>query len=225
LQGHLEIPRAGQWLTQLDITKELMETSAIVDFTGTWKATPNQFSLAALQGKLDVNLKNGRILSIEPGLGRLLGMLAMAQWLKRVQLDFRDMYQEGLTFNSINGHFDLSNGKAVTRDLVIDAIPATITITGETDYVNRSLDQIISVVPKSADAVPIAGTIMGKVAALIGQTLTGKNQEGFFFRSQYLVKGGWENAQIIPLHENEGLLQKTWTGISGFPWLQQPEKQ
>ena len=225
LQGHLEIPKAGQWLTQLDITKELMETSAVVDFTGAWKATPQQFSLAALQGKLDVNLKNGRILSIEPGFGRLLGMLAMAQWIKRLQLDFSDMYQEGLTFNSINGHFDLLNGKAVTHDLVIDAIPATITITGETDYVNRNLDQIVSVVPKSAEAVPIAGTIMGKVAALIGQTLTGKNQEGFFFGSQYLVKGSWENALIIPLHDNEGLLQKTWTGITGFPWLQQPKNQ
>ena len=225
LQGRLEAPRAGKLLSQLGITKELMETSAVVDFTGAWQAAPYQFSLAALQGKLDVNLKNGRILSIEPGFGRVLGVLAMAQWVKRLQLDFSDVYQEGLTFNTIKGHFDLLNGKAATHDLVVDAIPAKITITGETDYVNRTLDQIASVVPKSADAVPIAGTIMGKIAGLIGQSLTGKSQEGFFFGSQYLVKGGWGNVQVIPLHENEGLLQKTWTGISGFPWLQQPKNQ
>ena len=225
LQGRLDMPRAGKSLAELDITKELMETSAVVDFTGAWNGAPYQFSLAALRGKLDVNLKNGRILSIEPGFGRVLGVLAMAQWIKRLQLDFRDIYQEGLTFNTISGHFDLLNGKAITHDLVVDAIPAKITITGETDYVNKTLDQIASVVPKSADAVPIAGTIMGKIASLIGQSLTGKDQEGFFFGSQYRVKGGWGNAQVIPLHENEGLLQKTWTGISGFPWLQQPEHQ
>jgi len=80
-----------------------METSAVVDFTGAWNGAPYQFSLAALRGKLDVNLKNGRILSIEPGFGRLLGVLAMAQWIKRLQLDFSDIYQEGLTFNSITG--------------------------------------------------------------------------------------------------------------------------
>ena len=104
---------------------------------------------------------------------------------------------------------------------MVDAIPAKITITGETDFINRRVDQVVNVAPKSADAVPIAGTIVGKVAALVGQSLTGKDQEGFFFGSQYLVKGDWGNPQIIPLHENDGLLQKTWNGITGFPWLQQ----
>ncbi|MDD1613101.1 MAG: TIGR02099 family protein, partial [Methylococcaceae bacterium] len=225
IQGNLNMPRAGQLLSKLGITKNLTESSAVIDFTGVWNAAPYQFSLTDLQGKIDVNLKGGRILSIEPGFGRVLGMLAMAQWIKRLQLDFSDVYEEGLAINSINGHFDLLKGKAVTHDLVIDAIPAKITITGETDLINQSLDQVASVVPKSADAVPIAGTIMGKVAALIGRSLTGKDQEGFFFGSQYLVKGMWSDAQIIPLHENDGLLQKTWNGITGFPWLQQSKEQ
>jgi len=225
VQGNLNMPRAGQFLSKLGITQDLTETIAAVNFTGMWNAAPFQFSLTDLQGKIDVNLKSGRILSIEPGFGRVLGMLAMAQWIKRLQLDFSDVYEEGLTFNSIKGHFDVLNGKAVTHDLVIDAVPAKITITGETDFINRSLDQVVNVAPKSADAVPIAGTIVGKVAALIGRSLTGKDQEGFFFGSQYLVKGDWGNAQILPLHENDGLLQKTWDGITGFPWLQQSKEQ
>ena len=89
----------------------------MVDFTGMWNAAPYQFSLADLQGKIDVNLKGGRILSIEPGFGRVLGMLAMAQWIKRLQLDFSDVYEEGLTFNTIKGRFDVLNGKAITHNL------------------------------------------------------------------------------------------------------------
>ena len=225
LQGRLELSNAGQTLTQLDITKDLMDTRAIIDFTGNWHAAPYDFSQQAMLGKLDLNLTNGRILSIEPGFGRLLGILAMAQWVKRLQLDFSDVFQQGLTFNSITGHFNILNGKAITRDLVIDAIPAKINISGQADFINKNLDEVASVIPKSADAVPIAGTIMGKVTALIGQSLTGKNQEGFFFGSQYQVKGSWDDAQIIPLHDNEGLLQKTWNGITGFPWVQQPKNQ
>ncbi|MGZ8165073.1 MAG: YhdP family protein [Methylobacter sp.] len=220
-RGHLEMPRAGQLLTQLGITNNLMETRAIIDFTANWKGAPYQFSLPDLKGEVDVNLRNGRILSIEPGFGRLLGMLALAQWIKRLQLDFSDVYEEGLTFNSINGRFDLLNGKAVTHNLVIDAVPAKITIIGDTDLVNGTVDHIVNVSPKSADAVPIAGTIMGKVAALVARSLTGEEQEGFFFGSQYLVKGGWGDAQIIPLHENDGLLQKTWNGLTDFAWLKQ----
>lgn len=219
-QGHLDVPRAGQMLAKLGITKDLTETSAAVDFVVNWNAAPYQFSLADLKGDLDVKLKNGRILSIEPGFGRVLGMLALAQWIKRAQLDFSDIYEEGLTFNSIKGHFDLAGGIASTQNLVVDAVPAKIAISGDTDLVGQTVDHIVDVTPKSADAVPIAGTIMGKLAALIGKSLTGKNQEGFFFGSQYLVKGAWGNAQIIPMHKNDGLLQKTWDGITDFPWLQ-----
>jgi len=222
-QGHLDVPRAGQMLAQLGITKDLTETSAAVDFTVEWNAAPYQFSLADLKGRLDIKLKNGRILSIEPGFGRVLGMLALAQWIKRAQLDFSDIYEEGLTFNSIKGHFDLAGGIASTHDLVVDAVPAKIAISGDTNLVSQTVDHIIDVTPKSADAVPIAGTIMGKVAALVGRSLTGKDQEGFFFGSQYLVKGAWGNAEIIPMHKNDGLLQKTWNGITDFPWLRQEE--
>jgi uncharacterized protein YhdP len=223
-QGRLDVPRAGQFLTLLGITKDLTETSAAVDFSVNWNATPYQFSLADLNGLVDIKFKSGRILSIEPGFGRVLGMLALAQWIKRAQLDFSDIYEEGLTFNSIQGHFDLAGGIASTHDLVVDAIPAKIAISGNTDLVSQTVDHIVDVTPKSADAVPIAGTIMGKVAALVGRSLTGKDQEGFFFGSQYLVKGTWGNAEVIPMHKNDGLLQKTWNGITDFPWLQQQEE-
>jgi len=225
VQGHLEVPRAGQLLTQLGITKDLTETSAAVDFSVRWNAAPYQFSLADLKGQLDIKFKNGRILSIEPGFGRVLGILALAQWVKRAQLDFSDIYEEGLTFNSIKGHFDLADGIASTHDLVVDAIPAKIAIRGDTDLVSQTVDHIVDVTPKSADAVPIAGTIMGKVMALVGRSLTGKDQEGFFFGSQYLVKGAWGNAEVIPMHKNDGLLQKTWNGITDFPWLRQEENK
>ena len=222
--GHLEAPRIGQLLAQLGITKDLTETSAAVNFIVDWNAAPYQFSIMDLSGHVDIKLTNGRILSIEPGFGRVLGILAMAQWIKRAQLDFSDVYQEGLTFNSINGHFGLAGGIASTDDLVVDAVPAKIVISGDTDFVGQSVDQIINVTPKSADALPIAGTIMDKVEDLVGWSLTGKDQEGLFFGSQYLVKGAWDNVKITSIHKNDGLLQKTWYGITGFPWLQKKEQ-
>lgn len=223
MMGRLETPHWGRLLARLGITEDMTETSGIMNYDLRWQGAPYQFSLAGLNGQVDVNLKNGRILSIEPGFGRVLGMLAVAQWIKRIQLDFSDMYEEGLTFNSINGRFDLLSGVASTDDLVVDAVPAKITIYGDTDLVNGTIDHNVNVVPKSSEAVPIAGTIMGKIAGLVARSLTGEDKEGFFFGSQYRVKGEWGNAEIIPLHENDGLLQKTWNGITNFPWLQQPE--
>ncbi|MEQ1558929.1 MAG: YhdP family protein [Methyloglobulus sp.] len=221
LKGQLKMKRADQFFDKLNITKDLTDTSGKIDFNINWHDKPLQFSLPDLRGTMDVSLDSGRLLSIEPGFGRILGILAVAQWFKRLQLDFSDIYEEGLTFNSITGHFDLLGGKAKTQNLFIDAIPAKITITGDTDLVKQTVDHVIKVVPKSLEAVPIAGTIMGKIAAVVGKSITGKDQEGFFFGTQYLVKGGWNDTKISALHENDGIFQKTWNGITDFPWAEQ----
>ena len=218
LNGKLEMRKAHKLFEKLNITKDLTSTTGVIDFKLDWNAAPWQVSVPALRGEMDVKLNEGRILSVEPGFGRVLGILAVAQWIKRLQLDFSDIYGEGLTYNNINGHFTLFNGKASTTGLLIDAVPAKITITGDTDLVGKTVDQVIKVVPKSLDAVPIAGTIMSKVAAVVGKTLTGEDQEGFFFGTQYKVKGSWDDIKISSSHENDGLFQKTWNSITDFPW-------
>ena len=221
LRGKLEFFKAGQLFSNLGITRDIAETTGNANLDLRWQGTPQQFDLEKLLGQVDLNLQNGRILSIEPGFGRILGVLALDQWIKRLQLDFSDIYSEGLTFNSITGHFDFSQGKASTENLIVDAIPAKILLKGDTDFVKQNVDYLASVTPKSADAVPIAGTIVSKIMSLVGKTLTGKDQDGFFFGSQYQVKGSWGNVEVIPLPENDGLIQKTWRGITDFPWLPQ----
>ncbi len=215
LQGQWLLRRADQFFSKMNITKDFTETSGSINFQINWHASPWQLALPDLRGHMDVKLNKGRILSIEPGFGRILGILALEQWVKRLQLDFSDIFEEGLSYNSIKGDFNLARGKASTQNLFVDAVPAKISISGETDYVHQTLDHLVKVVPKSSDAVPIAGTIMGKIAEFIGQSITGKNQEGFFFGKQYTVKGNWDNAEIKPLHQNDGILQKTWTNITG----------
>jgi uncharacterized protein (TIGR02099 family) len=219
LKGHWDVPKAGAFFNKIGLTQDFTETNAKVDFSLGWKAAPQQFAMAKLKGQLDVHLKQGRILSIEPGFGRVLGVLAMAQWIKRLQLDFSDVFQDGLVYNRIDGHFDIVNGKAITKNLVVDSIPATITLTGETDLVKKTVDFKVSVVPNSADALPIAGTIVGKVTSIMAKTLTGKNQDGFLFGSQYQLKGEWGDVKVSQLHGDEGLLQKTWHGLTDFSWL------
>ena len=221
LHGKLHFFNAGQLFSNLGITKDIAETTGSAKLDLHWQGTPQEFGLEKLRGDIDLNLQNGRILSIEPGFGRILGVLALDQWIKRLQLDFSDVYSEGLTFDSINGHFELLQGKASTQDLTVDAIPAKILLKGDTDFVRENVDYLVNVTPKSADAVPIAGTIVGKIMNLVGKTLTGKDQEGFFFGSQYHVKGSWGSVDVIPVHENDGLIQKTWHGITDFSWLNQ----
>lgn len=217
--GTLKMDDLGVFLSEMDITYDIKETAARIDFSSYWTGAPFQVSLSDLEARVDVNLGAGRFLGVEPGIGRLLGVLDLGRILQRLQLDFSDVYAEGLSYDSIRGTFRLTGGYAKTNDLVIDAVPAKITITGSTGLVTRDYDQIITVIPKTSVAVPIAGTIVKGVASWVAQTVTGDQGDGFFISSQYALKGKWGEADIVPLHENDGLLQKAWLGITDFSWL------
>lgn len=225
MYGSLFSDDIGAFLSQLGFDNDLKEARANIEYYGSWAGTPYQFSLATMDAGIDVKLEDGRISSIEPGFGRVLGLIAMEQWVKRLTLDFGDVYKQGLTFNDISGHFNINKGKARTHDLFVDAVPARISIRGEAGLLAKTLNYTVQVVPKSSGALPIAGTIVGGIAGIITRVLTSDYEEGYFFGSKYKVTGKWDDFTVTPLHEQDGVLKKTWTGLTDFSWMQSEEEE
>ncbi|WP_445372299.1 YhdP family protein [Methylomonas sp. HW2-6] len=219
LTGKLNMKGFGLFLSQLGFTDDFRGTDAEIGFNGSWRGGPQQFSLAGVNGQLRLKLSDGRISSIEPGFGRLLGLIAMEQWAKRLSLDFSDVFRQGLAFDTITGTVKISNGLAYSDDLVIDAVSAKLSVAGNADLVHKTVDQRVAVVPKSSGAVPIAGTIVGGIAAMITQAVTDDYKEGYFFGSQYKLSGPWGNVEVTPLHDQDGLVKKAWRSLTGFEWL------
>lgn len=219
IKGNLKSEQFAAFLSRLDFTDDFKETTADIRFNGGWRGGPHQFAMDKLNGQLQLELKDGRISSIEPGFGRLLGLVAMEQWVKRLSLDFSDVYRQGLAFDDIKGHIKIKDGLAFTDDLIVNAIAAKFYLAGFADLAQKTLDQRVMVVPSSTEAVPIAGTIVDSVTSMITRVVTGDDKEGFFFGSQYQLQGTWGNINVTPLHDGDGLINKTWRGLTGFGWL------
>lgn len=220
-QGFLVADDMGKVTSKVGFGDDLVEAKGIIEFSGHWPNAPYQFSLEDVEAEVDVMLKNGRIASIEPGMGRALGFLAMEQWVKRLTLDFRDLYKKGLSFNSISGLFTIEQGAAHTNRLFVDSIPAQITISGDTDLLTKTLDYNIEVIPKSSGALPIAGTIISGIAGTITQTLASDYKEGYFFGSKYHAAGKWGDIKLKALHGQGGVFNKTWAGLKGLFGVEQ----
>ncbi len=213
-QGALVTADMGLLLSKIGITNDLKEARATIKYSGQWPKSPYQFSLGAVTADVNMQLKEGRIASVEPGLGRLLGLVAIEQWIKRLTLNFGDLFAKGLSFNSIKGKFKVNKGKAHTTDLLVDAIPATVSIVGETDLMTKTLDYSVHVIPKSSGAIPIAGTIVGGIADAITKAVTDDYKKGYFFGSKYQVTGKWGDIKVKALHDEDGLFKKTWTSLT-----------
>lgn len=213
--GILDIDNFGDFLSQLDISRSIKNSEAFFDYQLFWSGAPHQFSLEKVQGEVRADIDKGQLLGVEPGIGRALGLLDFWQLDRRLKLDFSDLYSEGFAYNRIYGSFLLEDGQAVTEDVVVEGLAAVIEVKGRAGLVTKDIDQIVTVLPKSSVVVPIAGTIIGRVADYIQQSWTGeKHVGGFFNSSQYALKGSWSDIEVTPLYENDGLLQKMWKGIT-----------
>ena len=178
-----------------------------------WSGTPMDFSLANLNGRLDMQIKKGQLLDVNPAAGRLFGLLSFQTLPRRLMLDFTDLFGKGLSFDLIEGNFDISNGNAYTNNLYLNGPAANVAITGRTGLAVQDYDQIVTVTPQVTKSAPAAGAIFGPVGIGVGAAIylvgemfhsVNNNIDGLLQR-QYTITGSWEKPVIEKVKESEVL--------------------
>ncbi len=157
--------------------------------------------LEAMSGQLLFNLRDGRILGVEPGAGRILGLFALQALPRRLTLDFRDITKTGLEYTSLSGNLSIANGEARTNAIAVTGPVAEILIHGSTDFIARTYDQTIDVLPRISGALPLLGVLSGGPAAGITALLADGILRGIgvnldeIGRRQYTLTGDWDSPQ------------------------------
>ena len=176
-----------------------------------WSGSPMDFALANLNGRLDMQIKNGQLLDINPSAGRLFGLFSFQTLPRRLLLDFTDLFGKGLRFDNIEGNFDISNGNAYTNNLLLNGPAANVSITGRTGLAVQDYDQIVTVTPQITASMPIAGAIFGPVGIGVGAAIylvgemfnsLNNNIDGLL-QHQYTITGSWDKPVIEKIKESE----------------------
>ncbi len=127
-----------------------------------WPGDPTAFSVAKMQGDMTLSVGRGSLLEVQPGAaGRIFGLLSIAAIPRRLSLDFSDLFGKGFDFSGINGQFQFSNGIARTDNFTMQGDSALIEVSGPTDMVAKTYDQIVKITPKVSSALPLAGAVAG----------------------------------------------------------------
>jgi uncharacterized protein (TIGR02099 family) len=177
-----------------------------VKFDAGWPGSPVAFKLDQLEGSLQLDAKEGRLLEIEPGAGRVLGLLSLAQLPRRLTLDFRDFFSKGFAFNEMKGTVRFSNGQAHSDKLRIDGPAATIDIRGAANLQAQSYDQTIEVRPKAGNLLTAIGAVAGgPVGAAIGAAanVVLSKPLGSMAAKTYRVTGPWKEPKVEVISREE----------------------
>jgi len=199
LNGSLRSQALGDLLKNVGITDKLQGTPAEVLFDLNWPGEPQAFSKDHLSGFARLKSGQGRLLDVEPGVGRIFGLLSLSTLQRRLQLDFSDLLQKGLSFDKIKGRLVIVDGEAQTKRFYLESPSARLDFQGRVGLATEDLNQLITVTPNTTESLPLAGAIAGGpllgAAVFVVQKIAGKTVNklaGY----QYQVTGPWKDPKI-----------------------------
>jgi uncharacterized protein YhdP len=194
---------AGAYLTRFGFPGAVARGSATLDGRLAWAGPPHELDHETLAGEIAFKAEKGQFLKIEPGLGKLLGVLSLQSLPRRVALDFRDVFSAGFAFDTITASARVAGGVMSTEDFVMIGPSAAVTMTGSTDIARETQDLKVRVVPDVGSGVAAAAGIallnpLIGAGTLLAQALL-KNPIGQMFAFEYAVTGTWGDPKVVRL--------------------------
>ena len=160
-----------------------------------WAGSPHEFNTRGLNGNLRFDIRKGQILKVQPGVGRLFGLVSLQSLPRRLSLDFRDLFSSGFAFDTIKADVKVSQGLISSDNFVMAGPAADVQIKGEANMVNETQNMRVKVNPRISDSVSLAalagGPLVGAIAFLAQKIL--KDPLNKIASTEYIIGGTWDN--------------------------------
>jgi uncharacterized protein (TIGR02099 family) len=198
----LEASDVGKLLTRLGFPEGVRRGTTKIEGALAWNGTPYDMDYASLSGNFVLDAAKGQFVKLEPGIGKLLGILSLQSLPRRISLDFRDVLSEGYSFDEISAAIKVNRGIASTDNLRIVSPAARVAMSGEVDLARETQKLKVRVSPHLSDTVSIAGALVGGpiagVAAFIAQKML-KDPLDQAASFEYSVTGTWADPAVTRL--------------------------
>ena len=164
-----------------------------------WPSSFPDIDVSQIQGNFDILLNNGQLLDVDPGAGRVFGLLSLQTLPRRLFLDFSDVFKKGFGFDRIKGKFTIEDGDAYTNNLYMDGVAARVEVAGRVGLARQDYDQLVTVTPHIAESLPLLGALtatpqIGAAILFVQKLFQPKIDEAT--TNQYTISGNWSNPVI-----------------------------
>lgn len=196
----LTTPDAGALLKRLGYPDAVR--GGDVSMTGKlgWQGAPTGLDYDTLSGHFSLLAKSGQFRKLEPGVGRLLGVLSLQSLPRRITLDFRDVFSEGFAFDRISGSIDVKQGVLRTDPLEIRGPAARIFLRGSASVPEETEDLTVTVQPTLSESIAVGAAVgainpvAGVVTYLVQKALQDPVEKLFAF--EYAITGTWDDPKV-----------------------------
>jgi len=192
-------------LDELGLDPVLDGDSAEITANVHWPGGPSADWRKTISGDVSLRIEQGSVLDLEPGAGRMMGLMSITALPRRLALDFRDVFNRGLVFDEVSGTFVLIDGDAYTDNLLLTGPVADIGVVGRTGLKDQTYQQQAVVTAEPGKVLPTMGFLAGPGvgAALLIFTQIFKESLKGIGRASYCMSGTWDEPSIERLTPEE----------------------
>ena len=194
-----KIDNLGDTLNFLGYPNFIKDGEADLSGQFRWPGNPLSFDKTKVDGSFNLDVRKGIIQKVEPGIGRLFGLVTLQSLPRRLSLDFRDLFGSGFVLDTMNASVRVNNGIMKTSNFRMNGPAAEVFMTGETNIIHETQDLNVKVTPHISDSLSIAALAGGPLvgaAAFIAQKIL-KDPLNKVLTSEYRIIGTWENPEEV----------------------------
>jgi uncharacterized protein (TIGR02099 family) len=201
----LNSTNVGQTMERLDFARGITGEKLGIELDLTWGGGPRADFMDVLDGEVLLRLENGQLEDVEPGAGRMLGLVSFVALPRRLSLDFRDVFNKGFGYDSIAGTFNIEDGIASTCDMSLQGPAADVGIVGRVNLVSEEYEQGAVISANVGNTLPLVGAVVGgppgaAAMLLFSQIFKKPLQEvGQVF---YSMSGKWDDPAIDSINSD-----------------------
>lgn len=166
-----------------------------------WPQGLQCFNASNIEGDFELSFNDGVIEQVEPGLARLIGLLSVDSFLRRLKLDLKDVTNEGMEYDRIKANGTVSGGQIDLKRFNVSSPGAQVTMNGQIMLQEQLFNLDAQVTPAMGAALPtvaallgLANPVTGVLAYILAKNISFINEDIVTYN--YKITGPWKQSEI-----------------------------
>lgn len=171
----------------------------------TWPGRPWEISTTTMRGAMSLQLQKGRFYQAPKGatkqMIRLVSLFNFDNWMRRLRLDFSDLFEEGMSYDEMQGGLIFDEGTLTFDAPIVVKLPSgRVRLEGVADLISEDIDaHLVTTLPLGTN-LPWIVALAGGLPAAAGVYITGKvfkKQVDKLSSISYRITGPWSDPEIL----------------------------
>jgi uncharacterized protein YhdP len=149
----LKAKNVDQEVEKLGYPSTIKDSELDLYYNFNWTGSPLDFAIESFNGTSQVKLSDGYLAEV-PDQARAFSLLSLQSLVRKLKFDFRDIFSDGMFYDSIKGDFEVKNGIVYTDNTFMKGAAGDLSIKGNTNLNDQVLDYKMSYKPNLTSSLP-----------------------------------------------------------------------